>query len=57
MLPAPITCFNTCCKTFIISNTLKMLNNQIQCFCLIQGAPGTPGDDILQRASEEALPL
>ena len=34
-----------------------MLNNHIQCFCLIQGAPGTPGDDILQRASEEVLPV
>ena len=24
---------------------------------LIQGAPGTPGDDIWKRASEEVLPL
>ena len=38
---------------YICNNQPNMLN----CLCLIQGALGTPGDDILQRASEEVLPL
>ena len=42
LLQLPEMCFNTCCKTSIISNMLKLLNTHIQCFCLILGAPCIP---------------